>query len=400
MQLDPIIPLLVATILALALFGLLMRFARQPLLIGYVLTGFVIGPAVFGLITDLEMMSRLGAAGVVLLLFFIGMAVSPSDLRKNWKVTIIGTSLQIVLSTFLVIGIGEYLDWPLNRSVLLGFVIAMSSTAIVMKLIEDQNMLSTPMGQDAASITLVQDLAVIPMILILSLMSGETISPLTLTTQTIAAAGFLLLMIWLSKPRVIKLPYGKIIEEDHELQVLLAVAFCFGLGLVAALMGLSTAFGAFVAGMLLRIIREAKWVESSLSGFRVIFVALFFASIGMLVDIKFLAANWAVVSMLAGIVVVVNTILVATIIKVLGRSWGHSFYVASMVAQIGEFSFVLAAVGISTGIIAKFAYQMTISVIVVTLVLSPAWVFIIKKLSKVKIEPPVASAEEVKDTAP
>jgi len=400
MQLDPIIPLLVATILALALFGLLMRFARQPLLIGYVLTGFVIGPAVFGLITDLEMMSRLGAAGVVLLLFFIGMAVSPSDLRKNWKVTIIGTSLQIVLSTFLVIGIGEYLDWPLNRSVLLGFVIAMSSTAIVMKLIEDQNMLSTPMGQDAASITLVQDLAVIPMILILSLMSGETISPLTLTTQTIAAAGFLLLMIWLSKPRVIKLPYGKIIEEDHDLQVLLAVAFCFGLGLVAALMGLSTAFGAFVAGMLLRIIREAKWVESSLSGFRVIFVALFFASIGMLVDIKFLAANWAVVSMLAGIVVVVNTILVATIIKVLGRSWGHSFYVASMVAQIGEFSFVLAAVGISTGIIAKFAYQMTISVIVVTLVLSPAWVFIIKKLSKVKIEPPVASAEEVKDTAP
>lgn len=400
MQLDPIIPLLVATILALALFGLLMRFARQPLLIGYVLTGFVIGPAVFGLITDLEMMSRLGAAGVVLLLFFIGMAVSPSDLRKNWKVTIIGTSLQIVLSTFLVIGIGEYLGWPLNRSVLLGFVIAMSSTAIVMKLIEDQNMLSTPMGQDAASITLVQDLAVIPMILILSLMSGETISPLTLTTQTIAAAGFLLLMIWLSKPRVIKLPYGKIIEEDHELQVLLAVAFCFGLGLVAALMGLSTAFGAFVAGMLLRIIREAKWVESSLSGFRVIFVALFFASIGMLVDIKFLAANWAVVSMLAGIVVVVNTILVATIIKVLGRSWGHSFYVASMVAQIGEFSFVLAAVGISTGIIAKFAYQMTISVIVVTLVLSPAWVFIIKKLSKVKIEPPVASAEEVKDTAP
>lgn len=394
MQLDPLIPLLVSTILALALFGLLMRVARQPLLIGYVLTGFVIGPAVFGLITDLDMMSRLGAAGVVLLLFFIGMAVSPSDLRKNWKVAIIGTTLQIVLSTFLVIAIGEYLDWPLNRSVLLGFVIAMSSTAIVMKLIEDQNMLSTPMGQDAASITLVQDLAVIPMILILSLMSGETISPLTLTTQTIAAVGFLLLMIWLSKPRVIKLPYGKIIAEDHELQVLLAVAFCFGLGLIAALMGLSTAFGAFVAGMLLRIIREAKWVESSLSGFRVIFVALFFASIGMLVDIQFLAENWPVVSMLAGIVVVVNTILVAVIIKILGRSWGHSFYVASMVAQIGEFSFVLAAVGISTGIIADFAYQMTISVIVVTLVLSPAWVVLIKKLSKVTIEPTPLETEE------
>lgn len=400
MQLDPIIPFVVATVLALAMFGLLMRVARQPLLIGYVITGFVIGPAALGLITDLDTMSRLGAAGVVLLLFFIGMAVSPSDLRANWKVAIIGTSLQITLSTLLVIGIGEYLDWPLSRSVLLGFVIAMSSTAIVMKLLEDQNMLSTPMGQDAASITLVQDLAVIPMILILSLMSGETISPLTLTTQTIAAIGFLLLMIWLSSPRVIKLPYGKIIEEDHELQVLLAVAFCFGLGLIASLMGLSTAFGAFVAGMLLRVIREAKWVESSLSGFRVIFVALFFASVGMLVDLKFLASNWTEVAMLAGIVIVVNTLLVAVIIKLLGRKWGHSFYVASMVSQIGEFSFVLAAVGIASGIIADFAYQMTISVIVVTLILSPAWVFIIKKLSKVKIEHPAVSTEEVKDMAP
>lgn len=384
MQLDPIIPVFVATILALAVFGLLMRIARQPLLIGYVLTGLVIGPAGLSLITDLDVMSRLGAAGVVLLLFFIGMAVSPSDLRDNWKVALIGTSLQIVLSTMLVIGIGEYLNWPLNRSVLLGFVIAMSSTAIVMKLLEDQNMLSTPMGQDAASITLVQDLAVIPMILILSLMSGETISPLTLTTQTIAALGFLVLMIWLSSPRVIRLPYGQIIEEDHELQVLLAVAFCFGLGLVASLMGLSTAFGAFVAGMLLRVIREAKWVESSLSGFRVIFVALFFASVGMLVDLKFLTQHWTEVALLAGIVIVVNTVLVATIIKALGRDWGHSFYVASMVSQIGEFSFVLAAVGIASGIIGAFAYQMTISVIVVTLVLSPAWVFIIKKLSRVE----------------
>lgn len=385
MQLDPIIPILVATILALAFFGLVMKIARQPLLIGYVLTGFVLGPAVLGLVTDLDVMSRLGAAGVVLLLFFIGIAVSPGDLRDNWKVALIGTSLQIVLSTLLVVAIGEYLNWPLNRSVLLGFVISMSSTAIVMKLLEDQKILTTPLGQDAASITLVQDLAVIPMILTLSLLSGETISTLTLTTQSIAALGFLALMIWLSKPRVIRLPYGKIIEEDHELQVLLAIAFCFGLGLIAAVMGLSTAFGAFVAGMLLRVIREAKWVESSLSGFRVIFVALFFASIGMLVNLKFLGTYWIEVAVLASVVIVANTLLVAVIIKILGRGWGHSFYVAAMVAQIGEFSFVLAAVGKSSGIIGDFAYQMTISVIVVTLVASPAWVLLIRKLSKVNL---------------
>lgn len=381
MPLDPIIPLFVITVLALAIFGLLMHFVRQPLLIGYVLTGFLLGPAVLGIITDFSFMSRLGSAGVVLLLFFVGMTVSPAALRNNWRVAVVGTTLQILVSTALVVGLGALIGWPVQRSLLLGFVVALSSTAIAMKLLEDQSLLHTGVGQDAAGITLFQDLAVIPMILILSLMSGEKISVVTLSKQCIAAVLFFALIAWLSKPRTFILPYGKIIENDRELQVLLAIGFCFGLGLVSSLMGLSTAFGAFAAGIVLGMVRETKWVENSLSGFRVIFVAMFFASVGMLVDIGFVRAHWLEISALAGFVVVANTALLAGLLRLLGRPWAHSFYVAAIVAQIGEFSFVLAAIGKTSGIIGNYAYQMTISIIVVTLVASPAWVLLIRKVT-------------------
>lgn len=381
MFVDPAMPAFVLTVLVMAALGLAMKVIRQPLLIGYVFAGLVLGPHGLSIIADAEIMSRLGAIGVILLLFFIGMAVSPSDLRSNWKVAIVGTTLQIVCSTFAVVAFGVLMDWPIERSVLLGFVISMSSTAIVMKLLEDGGYLDQPLGKDVFSITLVQDLAVIPMILILTTMAGEKISHGTLGLQILAGVIFISLIFWLSKPREISLPFGKYIEADHELQILLAIAFCFGIGLVSAGMGLSSAFGAFVAGISLRIFRETKWVESGLSGFRVIFVAMFFASVGLLLDLNFIALNWAVVCTLSLIVIVANTGIVTVILVILGRPWRYSVLAAAMLSQIGEFSFVLAAIGISSGIISEYSYKIAISVIVVTLAACPFWVALMRKVT-------------------
>lgn len=380
MLIDPIMPVLVVTVLALAALGLAMKLIRQPLLVGYVLAGLVLGPYGLSIITDAATMSRIGAVGVILLLFFIGIAVEPADLRSNWRVAILGTTLQIVCSSLAVIGFGTLLDWPIARSVLLGFVISMSSTAIVMKLLEDGNLLDTQLGRDAFSITLVQDLAVVPMILILTAMAGDAISSWTLGLQAVAALAFIWLIFWLSKPREIRLPFGKFVEKDHELQVLLAIAFCFGVGLFSALMGLSSAFGAFIAGITLRIFREAKWVETGLSGFRIVFVALFFASVGMLLDIGFLEQHWFAVAALSLMVIILNTLIVTVILVILGRPWRHSIEVAAMLSQIGEFSFVLAAIGKASGLIAEYSYDMTVSVIVITLAVCPLWIALIRLL--------------------
>lgn len=388
MSLDPIMPVFVMTVTILALLGITMKAFKQPLLVGYVLAGLLIGPFGLEFVTDTQTMTRIGGIGVILLLFFIGIAVSPSDLRSNWKVAIGGTSLQIICSTFAVIGIGELFDWPIARSVLLGFVISMSSTAIVMKLLEDGNQLDTPLGQDTFSMTLVQDLAIVPMILILTAMAGEKISGGTLTLQLLAGAAFVLVVSWLSKPRTIPLPFGHLIEKDHELQVLLTVAFCFGVGLISALMGLSSAFGAFVAGISLRVFKEVQWVENSLSGFRIILVALFFASVGMLLDISFLQKHWIEVFSLSLIVIVANTMIVTVILLLFRRPWRHSLQAAAMLSQIGEFSFVLAAIGISSGVISDFAYKMTISIIVITLAACPVWVAAVRWVCRIKNETP------------
>ena len=387
MYIDPIIPVFVVTVLALAILGLAMKAVKQPLLIGYVAAGLLLGPFGVEFITDAQTMSRIGAIGVIMLLFFIGIAVSPAELRSNWKIALIGTSLQIVCSTVAVIGIGEHFDWPISRSVLLGFVISMSSTAVVMKLLEDERLLDTTIGRDAFSITLVQDIAIVPMILIMTVLAGERVSQTTLLLQLIAGAVFVLLLIWLSKPRTVKLPFRRLIRKDHELQVLFAVAFCFGIALISSLMGLSSAFGAFVAGVSLRVFRETHWVESSLSGFRIILVALFFASVGMLLDIHFVRENLLEVCILSFIVIVANTIILTMILIALGRDWRHSLKVGAMLSQIGEFSFVLAAIGLSTGLIGEFSYDMTISVIVITLAICPLWIALIRLFADKKVQP-------------
>ena len=172
MHIDPMMPYLVGAILAVLLLGLILRSIRQPYVIGYLIAGIVLGPHGFALITDEDMLGHLGAIGVVLLLFFIGMEVSPKKLVDNWKVAVLGTLLQIFISVGCVWPLGLYLDWPLSRIVLIGFVISLSSTAVVSKTVQDWKEFDSKVGQNVLVILLAQDLAVIPMMMILSMLGN------------------------------------------------------------------------------------------------------------------------------------------------------------------------------------------------------------------------------------
>ena len=143
---------------------------------------------------------------------------------------------------------------------------------------------------------------------------------------------------------------------------------------------MSTALGAFVAGMLIGSARETQWVHTSLEPFRVIFVALFFVSIGMLVDLVFIKTYWLQITSLVIAVIVTNTFINAIIIRMLGDSWPDSLYSGCLLSQIGEFSFVLAAVGMQSNLISNHAYQLTVAIIAISLMLSPAWITIARRL--------------------
>ena len=383
MHLDPILPIFVLIILILSCVAVVARWFHQPLIVGYLIAGLLMGPAAFGLINDTVVLSRLGAIGVVLLMFFVGMEVSPGKLIKNWKVAVLGTIIQIAVNVGLMIAFGTFQEWPLSRSILLGFVISLSSTAVVLKLLEDWKITDTQSGRDALGILIVQDIAVIPMLIIIGLLGGTQLDGTTLMKQGIGATILLGVVVWVSLNKSFSIPFFSRFKGDKEFQVLIAMLICLGFSVISGLLELSTALGAFIGGMVVRAARDSRWIDHSLHGFRVIFIALFFASVGALLDIQFLTGNWPQIMLLVGLVIVVNTFVNAAVLTSLGRDWKESLYTGAILSQIGEFSFVLAAVGYQMGIVAEFAYQMAIAVIVVSLLVSPAWIYGVELFLKI-----------------
>jgi len=374
MHMDPVLPTMVGTIFLMLLVGGVLKFIGQPQIIAYLLAGVLIGPHGLALIADTELVHRLGALGVVLLLFFVGMEVVPEKLRARWRIPVIGTLLQVLFCFLPVAAIGFMYDWSWGRIALLTFVVSLSSSAVVIRLLQERSELSTGFGQDMLGVLLVQDLLVIPMLIIIGLFGGQQVDMHSLSMQMIGVVLMGGLLVWIFSGRQLKLPFGEQIRTDHEIQVFTALAICFGLALLTGVLELSTALGAFIGGMLVSAARETQWVHHKLEPFKVVFVALFFLAIGMSVDLNFVMAHWWQVSLVVVAVFIVGTLVNGLILAGLGYKWRESFYGGSVLAQIGEFSFVLAAVGLQAAIITDTGYQFALTVISMSLLLGPIWI--------------------------
>ncbi|MBA6224931.1 cation:proton antiporter [Colwellia sp. MB02u-18] len=379
---DPLLPQAVGAIFFILLLGFILSFFRQPHVVAYLIAGIVIGPWGFGLITDSESISRLGTAGVVLLLFFVGMETDIHKLVSNWKLIIFGTLMQIVLSVGCIWLLGLWFDWSIARIVLIGFVISLSSTAIVIKLLQDNSMLSSNLGQSVLGILLAQDLAIIPMLIIIGLLGAGNIDNVQLVKQSAGTILAIALFSFIFSRKQVHLPLSKWLKDDRELQLFAALGICFGLAMLTAWFELSTALGAFIAGMLVGVAKETLWVHRTLDSFRVLFVALFFVSIGMLLDISFLITHWLQATILVIAALITNVFINAVILKLSKYSWKESLYAGVLLSQIGEFSFILAAVGHQANIINGYGYQLALCVISLSLLTSPIWIGMSKKWLK------------------
>ena len=382
-------------VLSLLLIGLLFTLFKQPFIIAYLITGIVIGPHGLKLISDTQLVQSIGDLGVVILLFFVGMEICLTCLLSNWRVAIIGTLLQILISVAVVFWIGAILDLGLVTRILLGFVISLSSTALVVKILEDRKELGTKVGGDVLGILLVQDLAVIPMLIILSLMAQTKFNLMQLGSQLFMGILIIAFIMWLFHRRKWKLPFSEKIKSHQELQVFAALAICFGFALITESFHLSAALGAFIGGITVGLARETNWIHSSLKSIKVVFVALFFVSIGMLLDLSYTLRNITAVLAFVLAVLVLNTLINAVIFHILGDPWRRSLYAGSLLSQIGEFSFVLGAVGFALGIINDSGYQITLAVITISLIISPFWIQIFGRLAckgNVCLVPPLFGA--------
>lgn len=363
------------------LLGLILKKIHQPSIIAYILVGIILGKDGLGMIQETEVIYQLGEIGIILLLFFIGMEISLPEFVKQWKVAVIGTFLQVMISLGVMLGIGYLFDWSLARSVVLGFVIALSSSAVIIKVLEEKKMVDSTVGKNVLSILLTQDIILVPLLIITSFMGGKSVPMSELLLMIVGGLLVILTLVYVYVRKEVKLPFAKAIESDHEIQVFTALLFCFGGALISVLFGLSPALGAFVGGIVMHAGKATDWIHDTLNSFRILFVAFFFVSVGLQIDFDFLFQNLLAISIATLAVFVTNHFLNAAILRFFSCSWKEAFIGGALLAQIGELSFLLGSEAFSLHIITDFGYKFTICLISVTLLISPFWITISEKLA-------------------
>ncbi|MGB3208012.1 MAG: cation:proton antiporter [Crinalium sp.] len=374
---------LVSVLVAAATGGLLAALLRQPALLGYIIGGMVVGPAGLGLIKEVVQIETLAQFGAAFLLFALGVEFSFAELKKVQKISLGGGGLQIILTILVTTLVSLGIGWVKSpaQGVFLGAILSLSSTAVVLKCLMERNETATPHGQVMLGILVVQDLALGLMLAVLPALDqppeaiGMAIGQALLRIG-LFAAGAVAVGIWLI-PRLLRL-LAK--TESRELFLLGVVTLCLCIALLTEQMGLSIEMGAFVAGLMISEVEYADQTLTYVEPLRDVFAALFFASVGMLIDPLFLWNNWELILGLVFLVFVGKFLIITPLVKLFNYPLKTALIVGLGLAQIGEFSFVLASEGQVLGLVSRRVYLLLVGTTAVTLILTPFVLQVIPQL--------------------
>jgi len=346
---------------------------RIPAIVGFLLTGVLAGPYGLGLIKAIHEVEVLAEIGVVLLLFTIGMEFSLKALLRIKKSILLGGSLQVLLTILVTFVLASLqIGRTFGESLFIGFLVCLSSTAIVLKLLQEKAEMDSPHGQTSLAILIFQDLIVIPMMLftpLLAGMGGEIGQSLLILFAK--GAGVIVLVILSAKWIVPQLLYQIARTRSRELFLLTVVVLCFAIAWLTSSVGLSLALGAFLAGL---IISESEYSYQALGNilpFRDVFTSFFFVSVGMLLDVGFLVERLPSVFTIVLIILTLKTITAGFTTVLLGFPLRTALLVGLTLAQVGEFSFILARSGLKQGFLAGDIYQLFLAVSVLTMAVTP-----------------------------
>ncbi|MBN1548654.1 MAG: cation:proton antiporter [Syntrophaceae bacterium] len=352
--------------------GLIAQVLKQPLVIGYILAGVFVGPH-SGLISvsDVHNIEKLAEIGVALLLFALGLEFSLRDLKPVRNIALIGTPVQIVLTTAFGFGIGHWLGWDWVTSVWFGALISLSSTMVILKTLEKAGMMGTLSSRVMIGVLIVQDLAVVPMLIILPQLSTGDGGWQILLMAGLKATIFLMLIIFAGSRVIPKLMRLITSLNSRELFLIATTALGLGIGYGTYLFGLSFAFGAFVTGLLLSESDYAYQALSDIIPLRDIFSLLFFTSIGMLLDPAYLFDHLGMILMLVAVVMIGKALILAALSRIF-LYWNVVPLAMGLgLCQIGEFAFVLLLVGLHTQSISPEFYSLVLTMTIVSMLLTP-----------------------------
>ena len=363
---------IVLLVVAAFFAGLAMQRLGQPLILGYILVGILLGPHTGGVtVSSVHEIELLAEIGVALLLFALGLEFSLKDLKPVRSVALLGTPIQLSLTIALGFGIGKLLGWEWKPALWLGALIALSSTMVILKTLMNQGYLGTLSSKVMVGMLIVQDLAVVPLMVILPQLNDPAVGLPALGFATLKAGAFLGSTVVFGT-KLLPFAMSKIARVgSRELFVLAITAIGLGVGLLTHSLGLSFAFGAFVAGM---VLSESDYGHQALSDIvpvRDLFGLLFFASVGMLLDPAFLLDNLPTIAFLVFATSLGKGLIFAAVAYVFRYRNVIPLAVGLGLFQVGEFSFVLAKVGLDTDSIDEELYSLVLSTAVLTMVLTP-----------------------------
>ena len=349
--------------------------AKLPALVGFLITGVLIGPFGTAIITETQVIERLAEVGVVLLLFTVGMEFSIADIARSGRRLLIGGGTQVVLTIAVIMGIALALGYPLPQTVFFGFLASLSSTAIVLKVYSDRAELDTTHGRLSTGILLFQDIAVVPMMLLLPVLgeagAAGAVSLLSIVIS-LGKAVVGLVLVFVAARQVVPFLLHQVIRlKNREIFFLLIVLICLGTAWITYSLGLSLALGAFLAGLIISESEYSHHIVSEIMPFRDYFASIFFISIGMLLHTDHFMAHWPMILMLTLLVVLVKSGLVVATARALSYPIRSAVLSGLGLAQIGEFSFLLAQQGLDRGLMGQDVFQMFISTSILTMLATP-----------------------------
>ena len=350
----------------------LMHRLGQPPLIGFLLAGALLGPFGLGLLSDVGVVEVLADLGVVLLLFTVGLELSLGNLRRLGKLVWVAGPIQVVGTIALVLAVAAAGGYPFSRSLLFGYMVSLSSTAIVLRLLLDRHELDSPHGRSLIGILIFQDLAVVPMLLSISVVAhrgpGGAMPILLQTGKTVLTAGVLLVVARFVIPRFIGALAG---TRQKEIFVVAVLFLVLGSALATSWAGLSAALGAFLAGLVLSESEYGHQALADVTSFRDVFNAVFFVSIGMLFNPRVLLQQPLLVAVLLALILVWKTVAGGAAVLVMGYGFRVATVVGLSLAQIGEFSFVLLRQVQGAGLISNVMYQTFLAAAIITMIATP-----------------------------
>ncbi|SNS62364.1 Kef-type potassium/proton antiporter, CPA2 family [Belliella buryatensis] len=377
------IPLLsdIVVIFGLAtLVILLFMRLKIPTIIGFLFTGALAGPYGLSLVNASTAVEMLSEVGVILLLFVIGMEFSLKSLLSIKKAVFIGGSLQVGLTIGATALLTYSFGFEWNVAVFFGFLFALSSTAIVLKLLQESGQVNTIPGRTTLAILIFQDVVIVPLMLFTPMLAGESDNiALSLFYMAIKGALVVLLTIVSAKYIIPQLLFRVTKTRSEELFLLSIILTCFAVAYVTSLLGLSLGLGAFLAGLIISESDYSHHATGKILPFREIFLSFFFVSVGMLFDITFLWEHIFVILGLTLLTFAVKFLLVALSVKAIGQGFKEAFMVAFSIFQVGEFSLLLAKEGLKYDLLDPETYQYFLAISILTMTVTP---FVLKKREK------------------